>query len=98
MQFFVLRPWNDALFGTRFAYANVLEPQIVGRSEEHGVCPVCGEGLGMLPWLPPHRIKLSRGQYPDLLWGAGFDLMVSARFLGVYHAARLTGLTRIDPP
>jgi hypothetical protein len=98
MQFYVLRPVGDRRFGTRCAYADVLDPHNVGSNTENGVCPVCGGGLGMLPWLPPHRIALSSARYPDFLWGAGFDLMVSARFRDLYVDAGLTGITQIDPP
>jgi hypothetical protein len=98
MEFYVLRPYGDQRFGTRFAFADILDPAIIGKQQEHGFCPCCGEGLGPLPWLPPHRIKLSNKRYPDFLWGAGFDLMVSDRFRRLYEAAKLTGITRFDPP
>ncbi len=96
--FYVLRPYGDDRFGKEFAFAEVLDPQNVGDNREQGVCPQCGKGLGMLPWLPPHRIKLSSSRYPDLLWGAGFDLMVAGRFKELYEAAGLQGILRFDPP
>jgi hypothetical protein len=98
MEFYVMRPYEDMKFGTRFAFADKIGPSQAGSNKENGVCPRCGEGLGMLPWLPPHRIKLSNKRYPDFLWGAGFDLMVSDRFRRLYEAAGLTGITRFDPP
>jgi hypothetical protein len=96
--FYVLRPRGNRRFGTVFAFADVLDPHNVGDNRVKGVCPQCREGLGMLPWLPPHRVKLSSRRYPDLLWGAGFDLMVSARFRALYEAAGMTGILRFDPP
>jgi hypothetical protein len=98
MNFYVLRPYRDQLFGTEFAYADVLDPQNVGSNAQNGVCPCCGSGLGMLPWLPPHRVKLSSTRYPDLLWGAGFDLMGSERFRESYVDAGLQGIVKFDPP
>lgn len=98
MAYYILRPWGGRKFGTRYAYADILDPQITGDPRSYGVCPVCGSGLGPCPWLPPHRIRLSKAVYPDFLWGAGFELMVSERFLSLYREAGLTGITHIDPP
>jgi len=97
-RFYAMRPYGDKLFGRHFAFADVLPPQNVGTSTDNSVCPCCGRGMGMRPWLPPHRIKLSSSRYPDLLWGAGFDLMVSERFKRLYEASGLQGITRFDPP
>jgi hypothetical protein len=98
MQFHVLRPYRNELFGDHFAHAEVLDPQHVGETDDTDHCPRCGQGIGALEWLPPQRMKLSSTQYPDLLWGAGFDLMVSSRFRGLYEAVGLQGIKRFDPP
>jgi hypothetical protein len=97
-QLYVLQPIGGEKFGALFAYAEVADPQNVGEREENGVCPRCKSGLGLLPWLPPHRIELTSTRYPDLLWGAGFDLIVSSRFRRHYEAAGLTGITQFDSP
>lgn len=96
--FFALIPVDDDDFGTRFAYREVLDPHIIGDRYGHGICPQCGSGLGMLPWLPPQRITLTKAVYPDILWGEGSGPMFSDRALECYDEAALTGLTRIDPP
>lgn len=98
MQFYILRPWHNELFGYRYSYADVLDPVYFGDPKEVGVCPACGESLNGRPWLPPQRVKLSKARFPDFLWGAGFDLILSERCLLEYNTAGLTGITRVDPP
>jgi hypothetical protein len=96
-ELFVLRPVGGR-FGRKFAYAEQVDPVLLGDSRDQGVCPCCGDGLGMLPWLPPHRIALSSSRYPDFLWGGGFFLLVSQRFRELYETSDLAGITRFDPP
>ena len=95
---YVLRPWGNQRFGRKYAFAEVDDPQIVGDNRENGVCPTCGGGLGNRPWMPPQRAKLSRGALPDFLWGAGFDLALSAQVVELYGSHGLSGLLRVDPP
>src|SRR5689334_3109417 len=96
-QFYVLLPLGGKKLGRTFAFADVEDPQIIGEEDPQNVCPRCGDGLGLLPWLPPHRIALSSQRYPDFLWGVGFDLMVSDRFKQLYRAAGLQGIGHFDP-
>jgi hypothetical protein len=54
----------------------------------------------MLKWLPPHYLKLSSAKpekWGDFLWGAGFRLLVSARFTAVYEAEGLSGIAQLYP-
>lgn len=92
MRFYVLES-EGGRFGTKWAYADVLDPQ---NTEDIGPrCPVCGKTVGSLVWLPPHRIKLSSAKprkWGDFLWGAGFSLMVSERFKNIYEEERLQGI------
>ncbi len=70
------------------------------RSGEPNLCPVCGRPVGLRKWLPPHRLKLSSsrpGYWGDLLWGAGFRLMVSARFRAIYEEEGLSGIASFSP-
>jgi hypothetical protein len=97
-QFYVIRPSGNRRFGDEYAFADILPPQNADEDRAKGVCPRCGDGLGSLTWFPPHRVKLSSERYPDLLWGAGFDLAVSGRFRELYEAAGLQGIVRFDPP
>jgi hypothetical protein len=97
MGYYVLQPDDGDLFGTRWAYADQVDPVLRARGNR---CPVCGDPVGGRRWLPPHRIKLSSAKpekWGDLLWGAGFRLMVSARFKRVYQSEGLTGIA-FHPP
>lgn len=98
MNFYVLEPDGGLLFGTKWAYADQVDPVRRGESKK---CPVCGGHVTGLSWLPPHRIKLSSAKpekWGDILWGAGFLLMVSDRFKTIYEAEGLTGITVFHPP
>jgi hypothetical protein len=100
MGFYVLRPRRGELFGRYFAYADLEDPVLRGTTMQLlEACPECHRGLGPLPWLPPHRIKLSQSKrLPDFVWGAGFSLMVSERFKELYEQHRMLGILRFDPP
>ncbi|MBE7528194.1 MAG: hypothetical protein HS099_00475 [Ardenticatenaceae bacterium] len=84
-EFFVLKPEEGIRFGTKWAFADILDPNNRGGSSK--ICPVCGQGVGGREWLPPRRIKLSRYKstwWGDFVWGAGFLLLVSAHFKQIY--------------
>lgn len=96
MNFYVLEPKEGILFGTKWAYADQVDPVHLGDSKS---CPVCGNPVGLRTWLPPHRIKLSTAKpekWGDFLWGGGF-LMISAHFKAVYEAEGMTGITVFHP-
>lgn len=99
MILYVLKPDRNELFGTKWAYGTGAGSKV---TEDVGQrCPVCQHTVGPLEWLPPHRIELSSAKpekWGDFLWGAGFDLVVSARFKTVYEAERLIGIRRFHPP
>lgn len=85
------------LFGTKWAYADQIDPVIRGEGSH---CPICGGAIGGLEWLPPYRIKLSSSKpkkWGDFLWGAGFQLMVSHRFRDLYEIEDLQGITKFYP-
>lgn len=97
VSFYVLKP-DGGLFGRRWAYGEIVEPSNSGPPDR---CPQCGAPVSRLKWLPPHRLTLStsrREKWPDMLWGAGFPLMVSARFREAYEAAGLQGITCFHAP
>jgi hypothetical protein len=99
MKFYVLKP-EGGLFGTKWAYADKVDPVVVSKEAEN-YCPVCGRPVGRLKWLPPHRVKLSSGdpaKWGDFVWGAGFLLLVSDRFKAAYEKEGLTGITVFYPP
>jgi hypothetical protein len=97
MHFYVLKPGGRIRFGTKWAYADQIDPVLRGEGRK---CPVCGGPISGLQWLPPHRIKLSSAKpekWGDFLWGAGFFLMVSDRFKAIYESERLAGITVFYP-
>jgi hypothetical protein len=98
MNFCVLKPNGGIRFGTKWAYADQVDPVLHGEGSK---CPVCGGPVSLLRWLPPHRIKLSSAKpekWGDFVWGAGFDLIVSARFKATCETEGLTGITTFHPP
>lgn len=98
MRFYALEPDGRLMFGTKWAYADQIDPVLRGEAPR---CPVCGSFIGGLAWLPPHRIKLSSAKpekWGDFLWGAGFQLMVSSHFKSLYEAEWLTGIVHFHPP
>lgn len=99
MKFYVLKPEEGIRFGTKWAYADQVDPVV--RDPEGGEkCPVCGRFMSGLPWLPPRRVKLSSAKpekWRDFVWGAGFLLLVSDRFKAVYEREGLSGITVFHP-
>ena len=94
MKFYVLKPEGGMRFGTKWAYADKVDPVVISEKAED-YCPVCGSPVGMLKWLPPHRVKLSSAdprKWGDFVWGAGFDLLVSERFKVIYEQEGLKGV------
>lgn len=86
------------MFGYTFAFGDVIDPQFVGNGFQRGICPRCRSGLGMLPWLPPQRLNLSKRVYPDFLWGAGFEILLSDRTIELCRKIGIRGIVRVDPP
>jgi len=99
MKFYVLKPAEGIRFGTKWAYADQVDPVVISEEAEH-YCPVCGGPVGMLKWLPPYRVKLSSAKpekWGDFVWGAGFLVIVSERFKELYERERLTGIKVFSP-
>lgn len=97
-RFYVLEPDGGLIFGTKWAYAVTVDPSEYGEPEK---CPACGGPVTMKKWLPPHRIKLSSAKpekWGDFVWGAGFPLLVSARFIEIYKQEGLKGIAKFHPP
>jgi hypothetical protein len=97
-RFYVLKPAGGISFGTKWAYAELVQPVNRGQTEE---CPHCGGIVSGMEWLPPHKVKLSSAKpekWGDFLWGAGFKLIVSARFKEIYDREDISGISRFYPP
>lgn len=60
-------------------------------------CPSCGRHLGMLSWLPPHRVTVNvdRPLYTAIAYGG--DLLVSKPLMDAFMVRGLSGLTGFDP-
>lgn len=96
--FYILEKEGGNFFGTKWVYAELIKPVNRGDCE---YCPVCGNPVTGLRWLPPHLIKLSGSdpkRWGDFVWGAGFTLLVSAYFKDIYESEGLTGITEFSPP
>lgn len=62
-------------------------------------CPVCGTTVALGEWLPPFRVELALygREFGDFCFGGGgFDFIVSERFVDVFAAERLTGLSGFE--
>lgn len=97
-EFYAIEPIGGMIFGTKWAYADIIEPSNSGPSQK---CPVCGGAVGRLKWLPPHKIKLSSAKpdkWGDFVWGAGFPLLVSSKFKSIYNQEGLTGIDNFSDP
>lgn len=96
--FYVIEPADGKMFGTKWAYADLIPPVNLGKCQ---YCPVCGGAVSSLRWLPPHRIKLSSakpGKWGDFVWGAGFPLLVSSKFKEIYEREGLMGIKEFSAP
>ncbi|WP_047855169.1 imm11 family protein [Archangium gephyra] len=62
-------------------------------------CPQCGDFIGSLPWLPPHRGTLELyGKDPgDFVRGVGDEVLISERLVEAFRAEGLTGLIGFHP-
>jgi hypothetical protein len=94
MQFYVLdKPIAQYSGGTEFFSA--------GRKKlgEAPTCPVCGRAIGSIQVLPPRRVELELWgrHFSDLAFGAGADVLVSARFRDAFLRSGLTGFSGFAP-
>jgi len=90
MKFYVLTNPADA---GEPAVTDFLDVDPVKRGEAPE-CPSCGETIGLLPWLPPHRAQLEvwGSQYGDVAFGPGYELLISKRLADLYRREGLSGL------
>lgn len=96
-KFFVMKPDGGIRFGRKWAYADLRPPVVYGNCQ---YCPVCGDPVSGMKWLPPYQIKLSNSRpdkWGDTVWGAGFELIVSERFKNIYEREGLTGIAEFSP-
>ena len=62
-------------------------------------CPACGRFVGMLPWLPPYRVKLRTygSRLGDVAFDVGNNLVLSESFVTAWRSEGLKGLDHLDP-
>ena len=97
-EFYVLEP-DGGLFGIKWAYAENIEPVILGEVSDR--CPICNRGIGLKPWLPPYKAKLSSAKpekWGDFLWIGGTSLAVSKRIMDLYFQEELSGIKSFTGP
>jgi hypothetical protein len=96
--YYVLAPEEITFFGRKWAYAEVVKPVNYGDCE---YCPVCHRPVSSRKWLPPYKVRLSNRKperWGDFVWGAGFSLLVSSRFKGIYESEGLKGIDEFSEP
>jgi hypothetical protein len=95
MKFWIFDP---PMFVGEWAYADTLAP----RYGDAPRCPSCGKFIGMLPWLPPYRVRMLTGVKTsapgDVVTGPGFEsFMASERFVAEFQRSKLKGVERWEP-
>lgn len=97
-RFYVLEPEEGIRFGTKWAYAEEIDPVNLGDAD---VCPVCGLVISLMRWLPPYRVKLSSAKpakWGDFLWVGGTVIAVSERLKDIFTKEGLRGLESFEGP
>jgi hypothetical protein len=95
MRFWVFDP---PMMVGRWAFAEVVDA-VYGRAPR---CERCGQLIGMRPWLPPYKAKLSpgtkRAEPADVITGPGFTgFMATLKFVEGFRQAELRGIDRWEP-
>jgi len=95
MKFYVLKNPVDSY---DVAVTDFLKADTVNRGEAPR-CPLCGDLIGLLPWLPPYRAELEfwTKLAGDIAFGPGDELLVSQHFVELYKNSDLTGLSGFYP-
>lgn len=94
LRFFVL---TKGAHGSRYdADAETADPVSLGDAPR---CPSCGAAIGLLTWQPPYRLEVTLyGQeLGDFMRCAGYERLVSERFVEAFRAEGLTGLEGFHP-
>ncbi len=93
LRFFVLKHEMWGPHDTTFISADPVHTAAAPR------CPVCGDIIGMRPWLPPHRgeVELHGRAFGDFTRPTGHDVIISERMAEAFRAEGLTGLQGFHP-
>jgi len=60
-------------------------------------CPTCSAPIGILPWLPPYKIRIKGKHAGDIVAGTGRSFLVSPRFMEALDSAMLTDVETLAP-
>lgn len=95
MQFYVLGDLRTDDW-TYEASGHSMKPENLGDAPE---CPVCGECVGSLPWLPPYHaeIVVHGPKLGDVVRCTGVELLVSERFRQAWQEEGLRGIENFSP-
>ena len=92
------------VFQTRMTVENAgaFTEAFEGTGTERGdapLCPLCGDVVGALSWLPPFRVELAAAgtKFGDVAILGGNNLLVSERFRDIYRRNQLKGLSGFEP-
>lgn len=77
---------------SKFAYC---EPTNDAKYSSSPKCPKCGNSIGLMYWIEPRKVILSKPLYGDFVCGNKF--LVSDKFKNSYEKSDLVGITRFIP-
>ncbi len=96
MKFWVLRDRDTpGTAADRGCHLDKLPP--INLKPSSAVCPKCGSPLEAAYWVAPHRARLSRSRCGDLIFGVGFELVISSRAWESLAADGITGFVFSAP-
>lgn len=94
MHFYVLK--DDTQSRQCATLVSCVDDDVVGDAPK---CPACGATYGMLRWMPPYKIAITRHgkQFGDIVFAPGDDIIVTEAFRQAWIQSRLKGLDSFDP-
>ncbi len=95
MRFYVLGDLRTNAW-TYQAFAGRMKATDVGEAPE---CPVCGDVIGMLPWIPPYHVEITihGNRLGDIIRSTGRNLLVTDRFRNAWETDGLRGIETFSP-
>ena len=74
----------------------ILKPLNFGNGPD---CEECGLPLGLMVWLPPHRVEISvwGKECPDAVFGAGSEILISNRMKEMIENEKVLGFNGFEP-
>ncbi len=91
MDFYVI---DKKRFISKFAYADVAEPQNLGAPD---YCTSCNTPISLKKWLPPYKVVFEKPVYGDFTYGSYTEMLVSERFMESYNETNLKWILAFYP-